>query len=771
MFEYAVLTTLYWAALYGLYALVLRRNTFFQLNRCYLLGALAAGMVLPLFQDWISWLRPEAEPVLYVAPLVEGFEALHAFEITVTAPAEQAAFPWKAVIGMLYLSGVAFGLIRFGTGLYKLWKLSREGERSSIMGCKVFFTRQAHLPFSFGRTIYLSRRVQYAAEEEADILQHERAHIQGGHTMDVLALELLGIVFWFSPPLYLYRRSLRLLHEYIADAAVLRTRSTSAYGRLLIRQALPGRQPAIGHSFHSSLKQRIAMMTKAQSKPGARWLYLAAVPLAFGLVILFSQRSAIAASLPELSTLLTFAGNEEKSLVAEALSETMLIPVIAEKDPNAAPVFPGCENEPAEARKACSEKKFLQLVSQRLRYPEEARRAGIMGTVTAQYTVDAKGAMTDLAIIEDIGGGCGEEVMRVLRHLAAISRWTPGMKEGKPVATTFTLPVQFSKLEVGGEIAHDNSVEVNPGRKEIKTSFKGVATVIAWEAPGDEDVFFFDNRLVSAEEFQRLKQSGKAFDLVEVFPGANSGGTTGNGAGGKTYLVITKPEGAAPTFVAHDPNEEIFKVVEEMPRFPGCEDTSTQIVEKKNCADHKMLEFIYNSIRYPATAREAGIEGTVVISFIIEQDGKISEPKIVRDIGGGCADEALRVVNLMPDWIPGRQKGEVVRVQFNLPVRFKLDAPPPAPVAPAGSQALKVEDFKLFPNPSGGKFTLQFNAPEKPTLIQVHDAQGRVVLTRNLSTFSGTFREELDLGKSPKGDYAVVISQGEAVFTAGFMRL
>jgi protein TonB len=123
--------------------------------------------------------------------------------------------------------------------------------------------------------------------------------------------------------------------------------------------------------------------------------------------------------------------------------------------------------------------------------------------------------------------------------------------------------------------------------------------------------------------------------------------------------------------------EEIFKVVEEMPRFPGCEDQGGTTQEKKACADKKMLEFIYKNIKYPAIARENGVEGTVVIQFVVEKDGAISDAKIVRDIGAQCGQESLRVVNLMNSenlkWIPGKQRGRPVKVQFNLPVKFKLE--------------------------------------------------------------------------------------------------
>lgn len=118
--------------------------------------------------------------------------------------------------------------------------------------------------------------------------------------------------------------------------------------------------------------------------------------------------------------------------------------------------------------------------------------------------------------------------------------------------------------------------------------------------------------------------------------------------------------------------DEIFKVVEDNPAFPGCEGISDK-AEKKRCADEKMLQFIYSNIKYPAIARENGVEGMAVIKFVVEKDGSITSPEIARDIGAGCGAEALRVVQMMPKWEPGKQRGRAVRVQFNLPVKFKLE--------------------------------------------------------------------------------------------------
>jgi protein TonB len=122
--------------------------------------------------------------------------------------------------------------------------------------------------------------------------------------------------------------------------------------------------------------------------------------------------------------------------------------------------------------------------------------------------------------------------------------------------------------------------------------------------------------------------------------------------------------------------EEIFKIVEQMPRFPGCESVAGDQNAKKECADRKMMEFIYANIQYPAIARENNVEGTVVVQFVVDTDGSISNAKVVRDIGAQCGEEALRIVELMNNmpekWTPGKQRGRPVRVLFMLPVKFKL---------------------------------------------------------------------------------------------------
>jgi protein TonB len=139
----------------------------------------------------------------------------------------------------------------------------------------------------------------------------------------------------------------------------------------------------------------------------------------------------------------------------------------------------------------------------------------------------------------------------------------------------------------------------------------------------------------------------------------------------KMQKRIKKPVVVAPPEPELDV-DEIKIYVDEMPRFDICAEADDDKSAIYQCATEKLLAYVSSKIKYPAIARENGLEGKVVVQFVVEKDGSISNANIVRDIGGGCGAEALRVVNDMPNWVPGRQRSKPVRVKFTLPVKFGL---------------------------------------------------------------------------------------------------
>ena len=144
-------------------------------------------------------------------------------------------------------------------------------------------------------------------------------------------------------------------------------------------------------------------------------------------------------------------------------------------------------------------------------------------------------------------------------------------------------------------------------------------------------------------------------------------------------------------------DEKIFKIVESMPRFPGCEQKAIGKKELNKCAKEEMLKFVYKNLKYPKIAKENGVEGKVIVKFVVNKKGMIRNAQIIRDLGAGCGIEALRVVNTMPRWIPGTQRGNPVSVQYVLPVSFKLPGKEIVEEAPAPEPEVRKErDLPIF---------------------------------------------------------------------------
>jgi protein TonB len=121
--------------------------------------------------------------------------------------------------------------------------------------------------------------------------------------------------------------------------------------------------------------------------------------------------------------------------------------------------------------------------------------------------------------------------------------------------------------------------------------------------------------------------------------------------------------------------EETFRKVEEMPRFPGCED-KISLKDKENCSKTKMLEYIYRNLIYPPKARRKRTEGQTVLQFVVKKDGTIDQVRVIRDIGDGCGDAVKIIIesmnNMKERWVPGKKDGQNVHVLYTIPVKFSL---------------------------------------------------------------------------------------------------
>jgi protein TonB len=133
-------------------------------------------------------------------------------------------------------------------------------------------------------------------------------------------------------------------------------------------------------------------------------------------------------------------------------------------------------------------------------------------------------------------------------------------------------------------------------------------------------------------------------------------------------VVIIKEPSAGKEVVT---DNQVFMIVEEMPRFSGCESVKGED-KATECFNREIAKFLGKNIQYPQRAKEANVEGIVYVQFTVDQNGNVKDVKIIRGIGFGCDEEAARVVNKLPKFSPGKQRGRPVQVQYTLPINFKL---------------------------------------------------------------------------------------------------
>jgi protein TonB len=122
-----------------------------------------------------------------------------------------------------------------------------------------------------------------------------------------------------------------------------------------------------------------------------------------------------------------------------------------------------------------------------------------------------------------------------------------------------------------------------------------------------------------------------------------------------------------------DKNRPVFYIVEEMPCFPGCENKGFSNAERQSCANGKMLEFVFSNLKYPTSDNYNQVKGVAPVQFTVEKDGSLTHIKMLKSLSPGLGNEIVKVIKMMPRWVPGKQFGKEVAVRFTLPIKIKLE--------------------------------------------------------------------------------------------------
>ena len=259
---------------YIFYRLLLSKETFHRFNRIVLLGTAAMAFVLPLCVITISKtvILPAVSPVDTVVETVEGV-------ITGTASVPQEPI-WPAILLGIFVVGALAVMLMTVISIIKVMSIIRSGEHHTLdSGETLVITENGTAPFSWMKYIVLSREDYESGYSQ--ILTHEKAHIALKHSWDLLFVDLITVLQWFNPVIWMLKSDLRALHEFEADDAVLRSGANiKEYQYLLIKKAVSKSGYSVANSFnHSTLKARITMMLNKKSSRMSAWKALYVLPL------------------------------------------------------------------------------------------------------------------------------------------------------------------------------------------------------------------------------------------------------------------------------------------------------------------------------------------------------------------------------------------------------------------------------------------------------------------------------------------------------------
>lgn len=291
MIVYLLKVTLCSSCLLLFYRLVLEREKMFRFNRFYLLGSLLLSVVLPLVPSEIFIGQAIFSAPSDVVSLAEqGIPGRFTVPL-VSEPALPRGFPWLGLLGVGYLVIGSGLLFRFGKNILRLVQRIRGSEVKKGENMNVVLVDGPTLPHSFLTYVFLPKATYLQGTLEPEILDHECAHVRQWHSLDILFVELVKVLFWFNPAFYLYRNAIALNHEFLADEAVLNThRDVPAYQHLLLQKVNASSNQLFTSQFNYSFtKKRFVMMNKKTSRSRARLIQGTLVPLLAVIFFAFSD--------------------------------------------------------------------------------------------------------------------------------------------------------------------------------------------------------------------------------------------------------------------------------------------------------------------------------------------------------------------------------------------------------------------------------------------------------------------------------------------------
>ena len=418
------------------YFLFLRRETFFVLNRIYLMVSVFISFMLPFVHIQVTSVMPTVMlgEVVVTAPRYQNLlQTVTVYGTRLTSTVEQT-IQSIGLIKFIYLSGTTLFILLFLIRLGQIFSLILNSEIEERRGISLVKIDREITPFSFFNFVFINKN--NANDQGMNVmLAHELEHVRQKHSFDVMILELITIFQWFNPFIWLLKRSIRENHEFLADHGVLKPGVSSAAYRLLLLGSSFEQQPVIANNFnYSMIKIRIKMITKIKSPKTAALKLSMGIIVTAALFMIFAFDKA--ENLPQEKTTSTkpAATKETTKSTQTMVKKTIKFTPPKSKDDvfvvvEEMPEFPGGESA------------LRQYIASEVKYPEEAKKGGIQGKVFVTFVVDKTGKAVNPKIARSASPSLDKEALRVV---GSMPTWKPGKQKGENVAVQYTMPISFA---------------------------------------------------------------------------------------------------------------------------------------------------------------------------------------------------------------------------------------------------------------------------------------------------------------------------------------
>ncbi len=447
-----------------IYVFFLRRETFFKLNRIFLLGSVLFSVILPFLRFQVFAPRSVMLAEITVTPYMNMIEAVTIYNQDFSNSVEQAVLSVSLLV-FAYFGGVIFFLGRFVFRAIQISLIIHKNEVQKLDAFKLIVLEKDISPYSFLDYIFVGRSLQNKDGYDRMIL-HELEHIKQGHSFDVIILELLTAFQWFNPFMWMLRRVIRENHEFLADQAVLVSGVNRGYYKNLLLNQFVGGQLVIANNFNYSLiKNRIKMMSKIKSSKLAITKITFGVLVAATLIIAFAceqkesvemepvvEEQAITFSVEDNQLRIT-GTSEELVKIKSFLSDNRNLDIVT--DSNGVLLLEKKKFEYPKTLEDGSEIFFVveempefpggdlelrKYIGKNVDYPEIAQKNGIQGKVYVTFVVTKNGTIANCKIARGVDPSLNKEALRVVNSLP---QWKPGKQRGQAVNVSYTVPINF----------------------------------------------------------------------------------------------------------------------------------------------------------------------------------------------------------------------------------------------------------------------------------------------------------------------------------------